>query len=103
MPRESGRRTPPKTPPPVTQRRRRKKVGWGSGRTRRMPLSPLQKAKPPRPPPGALGVFNEMLKKSCPYHKGSMKHTLEECTMMQRYFSRDGQPKDDAKKKAIDT
>jgi hypothetical protein len=31
-----------------------------------------------------------------------MKHTLEECTMMRRYFSRGGQPKDDAEKKAPD-
>jgi hypothetical protein len=31
-----------------------------------------------------------------------MKHTLEECTMMCRYFSRGGQPKDDAEKKAPD-
>jgi hypothetical protein len=28
-----------------------------------------------------------------------MKHTLEECTMMQRYFSQCSQPKDDAEKK----
>jgi hypothetical protein len=44
--------------------------------------------KNPRcPPPGAPRVFDEMLKKPCPYHKGPTKHTLEECTMMQRYFS----------------
>jgi hypothetical protein len=43
-----------------------------------------------------------MLKKPCPYHWGPTKHTLEECTMMWHYFSRNGQPKDDAKKEAID-
>jgi hypothetical protein len=43
-----------------------------------------------------------MLKKPCPYHKGPTKHTLEECTMMRRYFSWGGQPKDDAEKKATD-
>jgi hypothetical protein len=31
-----------------------------------------------------------------------MKHTLEECTVMRRYFSCYGQPKDDAEKKAAD-
>jgi hypothetical protein len=44
-----------------------------------------------------------MLKKPCPYHKGLTKHTLEGCTMMWRYFSRGGQPKDIAEIKAIDT
>jgi hypothetical protein len=43
-----------------------------------------------------------MLKKPCPYHRGPTKHTLEECTMMRRYFSRGGQPKDEAEKKAAD-
>jgi hypothetical protein len=43
-----------------------------------------------------------MLKKPCPYHRDPTKHTLEECTLMQRYFSRCRQPKDDAKKKAAD-
>jgi hypothetical protein len=43
-----------------------------------------------------------MLKKPCPYHRGLTKHTLEECTMMRRYFSRCRQPKDDAKKKVVD-
>jgi hypothetical protein len=59
--------------------------------------------KNPRgPPPRGLGVFDEMLKKPCPYHRGMTKHTLEECTMMRRYFSRCRQPKDDAKKKVVD-
>jgi hypothetical protein len=44
-----------------------------------------------------------MLRKPCPYHKGPTKHTLEECTMMQHYFSRCGQPKDDAENKAANT
>ena len=29
------------------------------------------------PPRGAGGLFDDMLKKSCPYHKGSVNHTLE--------------------------
>jgi hypothetical protein len=27
-----------------------------------------------------------MLKESCPYHQGPVKHTLEECIMLRRYF-----------------
>jgi hypothetical protein len=30
-----------------------------------------------RPPPRGSGVFNDMLKKSCPYHKTPVNHTLE--------------------------
>ena len=31
-----------------------------------------------------------------------MKHTLEECTMLQRYYAKLGLPNDDAKKKGVD-
>ena len=40
-----------------------------------------------------------MLKKPCPYHQGPVKHTLEECTMLRRYYAKLGLPNDDAKKK----
>ena len=36
--------------------------------------------KGPRGPPrGGDGLFEDMLRKSCPYHKGSVNHTLEQC------------------------
>jgi hypothetical protein len=35
-------------------------------------------------------MFNKMLKESCPYHRGLVKHTLEECDMLWRYFNKDG-------------
>ena len=38
-----------------------------------------------------------MLKKPCPYHKGKVNHTLEECDMLRKYFNRLGR-KDEAKK-----
>ena len=38
-----------------------------------------------------------MLKKPCPYHKGKVNHTLEECEMLRKYFNRLGR-KDEAKK-----
>jgi hypothetical protein len=44
----------------------------------------------PRKPPGGANVFDKMLKESCPYHRGPVKHTLEECDMLRRYFNKDG-------------
>jgi hypothetical protein len=33
-----------------------------------------------------------MLKESCPYHQGPVKHTLEECAMLRRNFRKAGPP-----------
>jgi hypothetical protein len=38
-----------------------------------------------------------MLKEPCPYHQGLVKHTLEECVMLQRYFHKTGPPAEDDK------
>jgi hypothetical protein len=38
-----------------------------------------------------------MLKESCPYHQGPVKHTLEECVMFRRYFHKAGSPARDGK------
>jgi hypothetical protein len=51
----------------------------------------------PRKPPGGANLFNKMLKKSCPYHQGPIKHTLEECVMLRRYFHKAGSPAGDGK------
>jgi hypothetical protein len=40
----------------------------------------------PRKAPGGAGAFDKMLKESCPYHQGPVKHTLEECVMLRCYF-----------------
>jgi hypothetical protein len=40
----------------------------------------------PRKPPGGVNMFDKMLKESCPYHRGPVKHTLEECDMLRCYF-----------------
>jgi hypothetical protein len=40
----------------------------------------------PWKPPGGANLFDKMLKESCPYHQGPVKHTLEECVMLRRYF-----------------
>jgi hypothetical protein len=42
--------------------------------------------KNPRKPPGGAKLFDKMLKEPCPYHQGPVKHTLEECVMLQRHF-----------------
>jgi hypothetical protein len=44
----------------------------------------------PRKPPGGANLFDKMLKESCPYHQGPVKHTLEECVMLRRYFHKTG-------------
>jgi hypothetical protein len=40
----------------------------------------------PRKPSGGANLFDKMLKESCPYHQGPVKHTLEECVMLRCYF-----------------
>jgi hypothetical protein len=44
----------------------------------------------PRKPPGGANLFDKMLKESCPYHQGPVKHTLEECVMLRCYFHKAG-------------
>jgi hypothetical protein len=51
----------------------------------------------PRKPPRGANLFDKMLKESCPYHQGPVKHTLEECVMLQRYFHKVGPPTGDGK------
>jgi hypothetical protein len=46
----------------------------------------------PRKPSGGANLFDKMLKESCPYHQGPVKHTLEECIMLRRYFHKIGPP-----------
>jgi hypothetical protein len=51
----------------------------------------------PRKPAGGANVFDKMLKESCPYHRGPVKHTLEECDMLRRYFNKAGPSAEDGK------
>jgi hypothetical protein len=48
------------------------------------------KRRNPRKPPKGANAFDKMLKESCPYHQGPVKHTLEECDMLRRYFNKTG-------------
>jgi hypothetical protein len=52
----------------------------------------------PRPAPRGPGVFDDMLKKPCPYHKTPVNHTLEQCDMLNRFYGRAAAKDDEAKK-----
>jgi hypothetical protein len=52
----------------------------------------------PRPAPRGPGVFDDMLKKPCPYHKTPVNHTLEQCDMLKRFYSRAAAKDGEAKK-----
>ena len=57
--------------------------------------------KGPRGPPrGGGGLFDDMLKKPCPYHKGSVNHTLEQCEILRKYYNRVAHRDEDKKKDA---
>jgi hypothetical protein len=53
----------------------------------------------PWKPPGGANLFDKMLKESCPYHQGPVKHTLEECVMLRCYFHKVGPRREMAKAK----
>ena len=44
-------------------------------------------------------MFDKMLRECCPYYKGPIKHTIEECDMLQRYFNKPNPSADEGKKK----
>jgi hypothetical protein len=52
----------------------------------------------PRAAPRGPGVFDDMLKKPCPYHKTSVNHTIEQCNMLKKYYSRAAAKYGEAKK-----
>jgi hypothetical protein len=51
----------------------------------------------PWKPLGGANLFDKMLKELCPYHQGPVKHTLEECVMLRRYFHKVGPPAEGGK------
>jgi hypothetical protein len=48
--------------------------------------------------PSRPWVFNDMLKKLCPYHKTPVNHTIEQCDMLKKYYSRAAAKEGEAKK-----
>jgi hypothetical protein len=56
----------------------------------------------PRAAPRGPGVFDIMLKKPNPYHKTPTNHTLEQCDMLKKYYSRAAAKDGEAKKDGSD-
>jgi hypothetical protein len=52
----------------------------------------------PRAAPRGPGVFDDMLKKPCLYHKTPVNYTLEQCDMLKKYYSRSAAKDAKAKK-----
>jgi hypothetical protein len=48
------------------------------------------------------GVFDKMLKDSCPYHKDLVKHTLGECDMLRRFYNKPDPSAKGENRKAVD-
>jgi hypothetical protein len=91
----SGKRTPTRAVLATTPRRRRRRL---SNHAR--PFCGYHRAQePPSPSEGGMGVFDEMLEKPCPYHRGPAKHTLKECGMMKCYISEGAQGKGNPNKR----
>jgi hypothetical protein len=54
--------------------------------------------KGPRAAPRGPSMFDDMLKNPCPYHKTPVNHTLEQCDMLKKYYSRTAVKDGEAKK-----
>jgi hypothetical protein len=80
----------PEDVPEASAQRGTKKKGKKKSQAKRdatdVDLVAAAEHRNPRKPPGGANLFDKMLKESCPYHRGPVKHTLEECVMLQRYF-----------------
>jgi hypothetical protein len=71
--------------------------GHDDDRDEALAIDPARRG--PRAAPRGPGVFYNMLKKPCPYHKTPINHTLEQCDMLKKYYScaaaKDGEAKKD--------
>jgi hypothetical protein len=92
----SPRAAPPEDAPEASTQRGAKKKGKKKSQAKRdaadANLVAAAEHKNPRKPSGGANLFDKMLKESCPYHQGPVKHTLEECAMLRRHFHRAGPP-----------
>jgi hypothetical protein len=86
----------PKDVPEASAQRGTKKKGRKKSQAKRdavdADLVAAAEHRNPHKPPGGANLFDKMLKESCPYHQGPVKHTLEECVMLRRYFHKVGPP-----------
>jgi hypothetical protein len=79
----------PEDVPEASAQRGTKKKGKKKSQAKR---DAAAEHKNPRKPPGGTNLFDKMLKESCPCHQGPVKHALEECVMLRRYFHKAGPP-----------
>jgi hypothetical protein len=78
-------------------RREARAQGRGDDGDEALTVDPARKG--PRVAPRGPNVFDDMLKKPCPYHKTPVNHTLEQCDMLKKYYictaAKDGVAKKD--------
>jgi hypothetical protein len=77
-------------------RREAREQGHDDGGDEALAVDPARRA--PRPTPRGPGVFDDMLKKSCPYHKTPVNHTLKQCDMLKWFYGRTAAKDGEAKK-----
>jgi hypothetical protein len=65
-------------------RREARELGRDADDGEALAVDPAQRG--PRPAPRGPGVFDDMLKKTCPYHKTPVNHTLEQCDLLKRFY-----------------
>jgi hypothetical protein len=70
--------------------------GRDDDRDEALAVDPARKG--PRVAPHGPSMFDDMLKKPCPYHKTLVNHTLEQWDMLKKYYSRAAAKDGEAKK-----
>jgi hypothetical protein len=81
-------------------RREAHEQGHDDGGDEALAVDPARRG--PRPAPRGPGVFDDMLKKPCPYHKTLANHTLQQCDMLKRFYGRAAAKDGEAKKDGDD-
>jgi hypothetical protein len=77
-------------------RREARKQGRDDDGDKALAIDPARRG--PRSASRGPGVFDDMLKKPCPYHKTPVNHTLEQCDMLKRFYGRAAAKNGEAKK-----
>jgi hypothetical protein len=77
-------------------RREARELGRDADDGEALAVDPAQRG--PRPAPRGPGVFDDMLKKTCPYHKTPVNHTLEQCDLLKRFYGCAAAKDNEAKK-----
>jgi hypothetical protein len=84
------------------KKNKKKKVQQGQHEALATDLVAATERRIPQVPQGGPSVFDKMLRESCPYHKGPVKHTLGKCDMLRRLYKKPGPSAEEGKKKGPD-